>query len=133
MIATLLQQLDSAITILIIEHDMDVAFAWTQSIMGLHYGRIIADGLADERVLGLCPRLQERIASRAGTLSGGEQQTLATGRALMTNPDLLLMDKPIGAGALARARGAACRRRPQSPGPLHPAGGVACVVGPAGC
>src|SRR6266446_3480251 len=48
MITTLLQQLDPAITILIIEHDMDVAFALTQSITVLHYGRVIADGLADE-------------------------------------------------------------------------------------
>jgi len=48
MITMLLQQLDPAITILIIEHDMDVAFALTQSITVLHYGRVIADGLADE-------------------------------------------------------------------------------------
>jgi branched-chain amino acid transport system ATP-binding protein len=47
MITALLQQLDPAMTILIIEHDMDVAFALTQWITVLHYGRIIADGRAD--------------------------------------------------------------------------------------
>jgi len=46
------------------------------------------------RVLELFPRLAERAKSRAGRLSGGEQQMLAIGRALMTNPDLLLMDEP---------------------------------------
>src|SRR5947208_14973305 len=45
------------------------------------------------RVLELFPRLAERAKSRAGRLSGGEQQMLAIGRALMTNPDLLLMDE----------------------------------------
>ena len=46
------------------------------------------------RVYDLFPRLQERRLQRAKTLSGGEQQMLAIGRALMTNPDCLIMDEP---------------------------------------
>lgn len=47
-----------------------------------------------DRVLTLFPRLQQRISQRGGTLSGGEQQMLAIGRGLMTNPDCLIMDEP---------------------------------------
>lgn len=47
-----------------------------------------------ERVLDLFPRLKERINQKAGTMSGGEQQMLAVGRALMGSPKLLLMDEP---------------------------------------
>ena len=47
-----------------------------------------------ERVFGIFPRLKERAGQLAGTMSGGEQQMLAMGRALMARPRLLLMDEP---------------------------------------
>ena len=51
-------------------------------------------GWTMERVYALFPRLAERRHQRARTLSGGEQQMLAVGRGLMTNPDCLIMDEP---------------------------------------
>jgi len=60
------------------------------------YARSDKDGIAKDRkrVFELFPRLEERKRQKAGTLSGGEQQMLAVGRALMSRPKLLMMDEP---------------------------------------
>jgi branched-chain amino acid transport system ATP-binding protein len=72
-------------------------FAAMTVLENLRLGAVARGGPAEadlERVFGLFPVLKARIAQRAGSLSGGEQQMLCVGRALMARPKLLLMDEP---------------------------------------
>jgi branched-chain amino acid transport system ATP-binding protein len=62
--------------------------------LGAHQRRGADIGPDFERVYGLFPRLAERERQKAGTMSGGEQQMLAIGRALMAQPRLLMLDEP---------------------------------------
>jgi ABC-type branched-subunit amino acid transport system ATPase component len=72
-------------------------FPWLTVRENLMTGtRAISGGVRsiDERVFGYFPVLKERLAQRGGTMSGGEQQMLAIGRALCSRPRLMLMDEP---------------------------------------
>ena len=69
-----------------------------------------------DKVCALFPRLAERIGSMASQLSGGEQQMLAIGRALMTNPRLLILDEATeGLAPLIRAEIWRCLTRSRPP------------------
>ena len=78
------------------------------------------EGRLDE-VFALFPRLKERFEQTASSLSGGEQQMLAVGRALMAKPKLLMLDEPsLGLAPRGRRRNPGDARRPQRRGARHP-------------
>jgi branched-chain amino acid transport system ATP-binding protein len=77
---------------------------WENLLLGAYPGR--PDPSAAELVVDLFPRLKERQRQPAGSLSGGEQQMLAVGRALMSRPRLLMLDEPTTGLAPKLARSA---------------------------
>ena len=79
-----------------------------------------ADGWTLDRVYALFPKLEARAANMGNQLSGGEQQMLAIGRALMTNPRLLILDEATeGLAPLIRAEIWRCLAQPQAIGSGH--------------